>query len=164
MANEFFVTIEGTKTGPFQGENSHETPNNKISGLKFFYEVTSPHDLATGTATGRRQHKPITIAKEWGAASPQIFRALVDNEILKSVLFEFMQTSPAGKEEVSHTIRLTGASISAFRQYIGNVEDFVYDSTRDSRKLENVTFNFRTIEMTNIAPKTSATDNLVNVT
>ena len=163
MANEFFVTIEGIKTGIFHGESSHQASGNKIAGLKFFYEVASPRDPATGMATGKRQHKPITITKEWGAASPQIFHALASNETLTSVLFEFMQTSPAGKEEVSYTIRLTGATISAFRQYIGNVEDFAYDATRDSRKLENVTFNFRTIEMKNIAAKTSAVDDLFNV-
>ena len=163
MANEFYVTIEGIKTGLFHGESSRDAHGNRIACLEFFYEVISPRDPATGIPTGKRQHKPITITKEWGAASPQIFHALTTNEALKSVLFEFMQTTPTGTEEVFQTIRLTGAAISAFRQSIGNVEDFAYDATRDSRKLESVTFNFRTIEIKNIAAKTSASDDVFTV-
>src|SRR5438874_4351293 len=34
------------------------------------YEVKSPRDIATGQASGKRQHGSITIVKEWGAASP----------------------------------------------------------------------------------------------
>jgi hypothetical protein len=31
-------------------------------------------DAASGQATGKRQHKPITFTKEWGAATPQIMK------------------------------------------------------------------------------------------
>jgi type VI secretion system secreted protein Hcp len=164
MANEFYVTIDGLRTGRFHGEGTKEAGKGKIVGLEFLYEVTSPRDVATGQASGRRQHKPITITKEWGAASPQLFHALVTNESLTNVLFEFVQTNADGKEQISHTIRLSGASISSFRQYIGDVGNFIHDSTRDSRKLENVSFYFRTIEMTNIAGQTSATDDPFNAT
>ena len=33
--------------------------------------VTSPRDSSTGMATGKRQHKPLTITKEVDATSPQ---------------------------------------------------------------------------------------------
>jgi len=33
-------------------------------------EVVSPRDVASGQATGKRQHKPITITKEWDANTP----------------------------------------------------------------------------------------------
>jgi hypothetical protein len=36
------------------------------------YAVKSPRDVATGMASGKRQHGSITIVKEWGAASPQL--------------------------------------------------------------------------------------------
>ena len=36
------------------------------------YEVKGPRDVATGQASGKRQHGSITIVKEWGAASPQL--------------------------------------------------------------------------------------------
>lgn len=34
--------------------------------------AVAPRDIATGMATGKRQHAPITVLKEWGAASPQL--------------------------------------------------------------------------------------------
>ena len=34
------------------------------------HEIKSPRDLATGQASGKRMHKPVTITKEWSASSP----------------------------------------------------------------------------------------------
>jgi hypothetical protein len=36
------------------------------SDIKLTYSVTSPRDSATGQASGKRMHKPLTISKEWG--------------------------------------------------------------------------------------------------
>jgi hypothetical protein len=36
------------------------------------YAVTGPRDAASGQASGKRMHKPITVVKEWGAATPQL--------------------------------------------------------------------------------------------
>lgn len=36
------------------------------------YTVKSPRDSATGMASGKRTHHPITFVKEWGAATPQL--------------------------------------------------------------------------------------------
>ena len=38
------------------------------------YYVTGPRDAASGQASGKRMHKPLTIVKEWGAASPQLMK------------------------------------------------------------------------------------------
>jgi len=34
--------------------------------------VVTPRDSASGMATGKRQHAPVRITKEWNAASPQL--------------------------------------------------------------------------------------------
>jgi type VI secretion system secreted protein Hcp len=164
MANEFYVTIDGIRTGRFHGESTNKAHKEKITGLEFFFEVTSPRDAASGQATGKRQYKPITIVKDWGTASPQLFNALITNETLTSVLLEFPQTGPDGKEQTLQTIKLTGATISAFRQYIGDAGNFAFDPTPGSRRLENVTFSFRTIEITNITGQTTATDDPFSAT
>jgi len=41
----------------------------KVTGASY---VVSPRDSASGMATGKRQHAPVKIVKEWGAASPQL--------------------------------------------------------------------------------------------
>jgi type VI secretion system secreted protein Hcp len=165
MAYEFFVTIEGAKQGKFKGE-THGLGNgaegagskaaDKIAGVRFLAETISPRDAATGQASGKRQHKPITITKEWGAASPQLFQALVDNEVLKSVLFEFVKTNAQGKEFVYHTIKLTNATVSDIKSYL-DLTDTTGDPY-DAHELEDVSFTFQKIEIENKEAKTSASD------
>lgn len=41
----------------------------KLTGASY---IVAPRDAATGMASGKRMHKPFTIVKEWGAASPQL--------------------------------------------------------------------------------------------
>jgi hypothetical protein len=36
------------------------------------YQVKGPRDSASGQASGKRMHKPVTFVKEWGPASPQL--------------------------------------------------------------------------------------------
>jgi len=99
MAYQFYVTIQGAKQGQFKGNGGgvrkarEGAKGGKIAGVRFLLEATSPRDLATGHASGKRQYKPIQITKEWDASSPQLFQALIQNEVLKSVLFELVETN-----------------------------------------------------------------------
>lgn len=163
MAYEFYVTIEGHKQGLFKGsfdsgddKAASARRKHRIAGIKFLSETTSPRDAATGQASGRRIHKPITITKEWDAASPQLFQALVDNETLKSVLFEFVKTQPNGSEEVYHTVTLTNAAVSNIRSYL-DLTDTSGDPY-DAHELEDVSFVFQKIELENREGKTAASD------
>lgn len=36
------------------------------------YSVQSPRDSASGMASGKRTHSPVTFVKEWGPATPQL--------------------------------------------------------------------------------------------
>jgi type VI secretion system secreted protein Hcp len=154
MAYEFYVSIEGTQQGKFKGESTQKTHKGKLVGLRFNYEVTSPRDAATGLATGRRQHKPITITKEWGAATPQLFQALVSNEVLKTVEIEFTQPTATGKNQIYHIVRLTNATISGIKQYSGEATS----QSAEIRELEEISFTFERIEIENVVGKAIATD------
>jgi type VI secretion system secreted protein Hcp len=154
MAYEFYVTIEGAKQGRFAGESPRSVHKGKLAGIGFSYEVTSPRDAASGQATGRRQHGEVTFTKEWGAASPQLFTALVSDEQIKSALFEFVRTNDVGVEYVFHTIRLTEAAITGIHQYIATQDD----AELDNAELEDVALTFRGIEIANLDAKTSASD------
>ena len=148
MAYEFYVTIEGTKQGKFKGDSQSKGHEEQIAGLAFDYEVTSPRDPASGQATGKRQHRPVTITKHWDAATPQLFQALVTNEVLKSVLIEFVKTSLNGEDSVYHRISLTDATIADIHQH----------ANADTHELEDISFTVREIEIENVEGKTSATD------
>jgi type VI protein secretion system component Hcp len=47
------------------------------------YQVISPRDSASGQATGKRMHKPFTIVKEWGAATPALMAMKAGYDIKK---------------------------------------------------------------------------------
>ena len=37
-----------------------------------WYQVKGPRDAASGMASGKRTHKPVTFVKEWGPSTPQL--------------------------------------------------------------------------------------------
>ncbi|HKA11260.1 MAG TPA: type VI secretion system tube protein TssD [Candidatus Dormibacteraeota bacterium] len=148
----FYVSIQGAKQGKFKGEGAH-AHKNVIPAHSFSYEVISPRDVATGQATGKRQHSPVTISKEWGAASPQLFQAAVTNEPLQSVLFEFPVTDARGVEVVHHTIKLTNASVASYKMYTAE-----HATSGHTFELEDVSFTFQKIQIEDLAGKTAAAD------
>ena len=155
MAYEFYVTVEGAKQGKFQQETLREEHAGKLAGLAFRYSIQSPRDAATGMAGGKRLHRPASFVKEWGAATPQFFQALCTNEILKSVLFEFLGVDPNGEKYVFHTIRLTNASVSEIEQYVENPPG---NEAHDPQPLERISMTFQKIELENKDGKSTAVD------
>lgn len=111
-ALDIVVRIQGQKQGWFRGDKGARKDERNIVATALTHEVISPRDPATGQATGRRMHKPLTITKLLDAASVQIFQALVTNENLPEVDIELREPSHAGAEVVVHRIVLTNASIS----------------------------------------------------
>jgi type VI secretion system secreted protein Hcp len=153
----FFVSIEGSKQGKFKGDGSRRGRPDSIVGLGFHYEIVSPRDPASGLPTGTRQHKPIVLTKEWGASTPQIFQALVTNEVLKSVVFEFVRTNANGEEVVDQVVKLIDASVANIEQYI-HFNAAGHAESDDARELEDVAFTFARIEIENKTGQTSASD------
>jgi type VI secretion system Hcp family effector len=148
MAYEFYVTIEGTKQGKFKGESPREAHTAKIAGLGMSHEIQSPRDLATGKPSGKVQHGQIKFLKEWGAASPQLFHAMVENEVLKSVLFEFFKTKPTGEEYVYHTITLEEATVARIEYSTGRGTGegtAKHGAAYDTHEVEQVGLTYRKI-------------------
>jgi type VI secretion system secreted protein Hcp len=149
---QIYATIVGSKQGAFKGEGIGPGKADKIPAVAFSYGVVEPYDAATGRITGRRQHKPVVLTKEWGASSPQFFQAAYTNEVLKSVLIEFYTVERDGKEAVDHTVKLTNATIVS-------VDDAEEDKTpADTNERERISFVFQKIEIESLSGKTSAMD------
>jgi type VI secretion system Hcp family effector len=102
------VIVHGKVQGHFGGKDKYKSGSECHA---FSYQVEPPYDASTGQTSGKRQHDPVKITKEWGAATPQIFQALFSNEVLDSVSFEFVNPGSAGKQTVYQTIHLTNARI-----------------------------------------------------
>jgi type VI secretion system secreted protein Hcp len=123
-AHEVYMTINGTKPGTFTSQ--------RIPCLKFSYEPTSSRDSATGQASGKRRHEEIVVTKEWGPASPALFRAMNTNEVLREVKFEFVRPTPGKGDQVYKTLRLSNATVASIRRF----------ADKGTRELEEVTFAF----------------------
>jgi type VI secretion system secreted protein Hcp len=155
MAYEFYVKVKGQKQGDFKNETPREKHQGKIPGISFYYQVSSPRDSASGQASGKRTHHPVTFVKEWGASTPQFFQALATNEVLPSVLFEFVKTDKNGEEYVYHTIKLVNATVSNIKQYL---TPGTASASHDVHELEEISFTFQRIEIENKDGKTMAVD------
>jgi type VI secretion system secreted protein Hcp len=162
MAYEFYVSIDATKQGKLKGESLREAHKDKMTGLSYAHDIQAPRDVATGLASGKRQHGPIKFSKEWGPASPQLFQALVTNEILKTVKFEFIHTTPEGIEEVYYTIELQNATISRIDYMTGagleSAGTAKHTSAYDTHELEEVSLTYKKITASHLPGKTSASD------
>ena len=110
--------------------------------------------MATGQASGKRQWKPFTITKEWGASSPQFLTAAATNEILTSVLIEFLRTNPQGQEYVFYSIDLANAGVSEMDQLGGNLNGI--DAAHSL--LDRITLTFQKITVEDNDGKTTASD------
>jgi len=136
------ISVEGNKQGKFKAEGEARA---ETAVLRYEYAITSPRDASSGKATGKAQHSPVTITKQLGISTPQFYEACVNNEELKSVLIEFYETGPSGKEYVYYTVRLTNANVSRIFQYT-NVPPTAGQPPQNV-DLEDVSFTFQKIEI-----------------
>jgi type VI secretion system secreted protein Hcp len=94
-----YVTFQGKKQGPFKGDFSIQKNAKTNESIVFGIDLDTqaPFDLATGQASGKRQHSPLVLVKPINGASPQIYRALVSNEELTEVVVDLRApTNPTG--------------------------------------------------------------------
>lgn len=158
LTNAIYVQVVGMKTGAFKPEvPAFGTHKGTIEGVKFLSQATSPMNLATGQASGKRQYSPIVLTKVWGPSSPQFLQSLVSNEVLSTVTIEFVRRSPNGQELIFQTIKLTNATVSSMRRYIGISTGA---EPPDPRQLEDISFTFQRMEFSD-ATGTMAADNWI---
>jgi type VI secretion system secreted protein Hcp len=150
----FYVTVTGQKSGkfktdvirPVRGRKPGE--QNLIEGIRFSMQLNSSRDMATGLPNGRKQYSPLTFTKVWGPSSPQFLQVAATNENLTTVTFEFSRTVQTGEVVVFQVIKLTNASVSSVRRYIGVPNG---NEPVDPRELEDISFTFQKIEVTDNA-------------
>jgi type VI secretion system secreted protein Hcp len=148
-----YVAVKGQKQGVFHAEAVHQGSKYSFAAHSLEYQLISPRDAVSGLASGQRQHRPLTITRDWGAASPQLFQALVTNEVLESVEIDCYGQPKDGKEQLVHKVKLTNAGVCSFRQ-VGSVSRGS-SKAGTSGDLETVAFAFEKIE--HLSPKGAVT-------
>jgi type VI secretion system secreted protein Hcp len=163
-AYEFYMKVTGTKQGVFKHEGSMGVGPwgpDAMPCLSMTYEAKSPTDAATGMATGKTQFLPLTVTKEWGAASPQLFQALLTNEVLKDVTLSFVQTTPEGAKQMYFTITLKNAVITNYRMRAGQAARTAEgtganQAAYDTHEVEDISFRYESITVTSATGGTTA--------
>ena len=131
-----------------KGESTQVSMNraDSIECVSFNSGVTSAREAASGMATGRRQHEPITIRKRIDKASPLLAKALCQNETVEGV-FKFFRPNPTGDgtTEQFFTVAIKGGRVFSQKLMILNTLD---PEEATEPPLEEVGFVFSTINWT----------------
>lgn len=158
MSFQCYIAIKATKQGQFKSETKKAGRSEKFMEFTGFQMGSHvPYDANSGHAKGHRQHRPLVITKERGAASPQILQAHWTNEVLSEVVLEIVGRSTDGaKEIVLERITLKDAIIVEVKRY----SDASAKATTktDVDYLEDVAFRYREIMIENPDAGTSASD------
>ena len=98
--------IEGDSTA-----KGHET---EIEVLSWSHTVKSPRDAASGQASGKRTHHPVTFVKEWGASTPQFYHRLSTNMTIDRCVLSFVDPDDDGDGvlDTYMTVTMTGVQVS----------------------------------------------------
>jgi len=145
------VSCTGTKQGALVGDGPGGTSVVQAAD----YAVLSPFDTTSGQSTGKRQYKPLTITKQIDQASPKYFSALVTNEVLTACTFDFFETAPDGTSHVSYRIKLSQARVTEDAFSKGDTR---LGNAGPLSEYEQITFTFRTIQVTYVPAGTTAQD------
>jgi type VI secretion system secreted protein Hcp len=140
-----YLTIAGQKQGAMNGTVTEKGKENSILIHAFSCEVISPRDPATGQATGKAQHEPVTILKDVDKTSPLLWTALVNNETLTTWILRFFSTDATGLATQVYTVTLTNASIGSITQSMLDNEDAA-NTTLPLQ--EELTFSYQKIQWT----------------
>jgi type VI secretion system secreted protein Hcp len=151
MGTIAYLTLKGAKQGEIKGSVTQKGREGTIDLIAVSYGVETPIDAASGEASGKRQHQPVTIVKEVDQTSPQLFQALVTNETLTAKI-EFWRPLADGSGTLTpvFTITLASAFISSIKVASSEAPDI--------EELEEVQFVYQKIEVTWVEGGKTATD------
>jgi type VI secretion system secreted protein Hcp len=154
-----YVIVRGQKTGTFTGDT---TKQGQIAVYHITYNETAPRDSASGLPSGKRVSNPITFTKALDKSSPQFFGALVNNENLTTVTFNFYgsravdgRVTSTGNDGLLYTITLTNASIAS-DEIIGPSDKDPASGVAYPGAVEQVSLVYQKITVTAVGGVTSA--------
>ena len=110
-----YVRIKGARQGFFKGGVTGKAHEGYSHCSLVDDQIDVPRDPATGLATGRPVHKPLLLDLALDAAAPQLYNALLDDEVLTDGSIEFWSTTTTGVARLAYQIKLTNAVLTSVR-------------------------------------------------
>jgi type VI secretion system secreted protein Hcp len=111
--------------------------------VRFAFGVLSPRDVATGQASGKRQHEPISIVKQVDTGSPSLYGALTKGEKHPKLKVHFAWLTPQGTKQPYFTLTLMNAALIGVERKPPR-----HPISRNTHELEEIKLAFDKIEMT----------------
>jgi type VI secretion system secreted protein Hcp len=164
MPTPAYMTVEGATQGNItQGAFTEESVGNiwqeghedEVLIQAFNHSVMIPRDPQSGQPSGLRTHRPVTVTKIFDKASPLMYQALCNGELLPKVEIKWYRTAPSGVQEHYFTIKLTDAICVDIQSYMPNCQD---PANQSFTHLEDVSFSYRSIEWTHEVASTTGSD------
>src|ERR1700691_1233557 len=157
----YYVKFEGKSQGRMVGSGEVRVHGMGYGGRKItpatlnhtLLQIKAELGASNGTLIGKRQHKPLTITRETGTASPLLLNAHWANEVLSSLVIEIVGRPDTGKGEVVVSrITLTNAQISKVTRYTPHLQPHGQGPSRiavlNTHELEEIQIVFQKITST----------------
>jgi type VI secretion system secreted protein Hcp len=151
MALNAYLKLKGQKQGEIKGSVTQKGRENKIMVIAVSHEIVSPRDVASGQASGKRQHKPFVITKELDKSTPLLYSALCTNENIAEFELQFWRPAihgaagAGGGEVQNYTVKLTNAKIADIRFTMLNNKN---PDLMKFNEYEEIAFTYQKIEWT----------------
>jgi len=104
--------------------------------------AASSRDSSTGQATGKRQHKPLVITKEWDASSPKLVELHAHSTVIQRMELDLGQSTQFNK--TGHYLLTDVKIVSIEGSGAGESQDSLRKSGPSG--LEKITFTYQKIE------------------
>ena len=150
MALNAYLRLVGEKSGEIRGSVTTKGREGKILVIAASHDVITPHEAASGQATGRRQHQPFVITKPVDRSSVPLHQVQATNERLREWELQFWApqlrgSTGTGTEVQYFTVKLTNASIASIAMRMPNT---THPDLTKLESFEEVAFTYQAIEWT----------------
>lgn len=117
-----------------------------IECLSFESAVVTAREAGSGMATGRRRYEPVKITKRIDKATPLLYKALAENQVIEGV-FKFFRPNPTGDgtTEQFYTVEIQKGRIS---EMSSKSPDVINPVSTNNPPTEEISFVFHTITWT----------------
>lgn len=162
MALNAYLVLKGAVQGSIKGNVIQKGREGWIEVNAYHHGISSPRDMATGQASGKRQHGQLKITKQIDQSTPLLYKALCTNENLTEFELKFFspntlgQGGGSGVETNSFKIVLKNASIVSIN------EEMLHNKMPENTAipvLEQVCFVYEKITWTWVTGNKTAEDN-----
>lgn len=106
---DLFIKLTGVKQGWIKGESFDHKHKDEIDVHSYTWGVKNAYDVATGQATGRRQHSVLKFMMRSQSATPLILACCCTNETLKEVILTCRKAG--GQQQEYMKWKLTNARV-----------------------------------------------------